>query len=50
MLRPVELVRGGIAFGDGQFSDINIIGLLPSETEERGVSSILMTRGALSDR
>lgn len=23
-LRPVELVRGGIAFGDGKFSDIII--------------------------
>lgn len=24
LLRPVELVRGGIAFGDGKFSDIII--------------------------
>ncbi len=45
LLRPVELVRGGIAFGDGKFSDIIISkrGIetgLPETNRQKGLKGV----------
>lgn len=50
LLRPVELVRGGIAFGDGKFSDIIISkrGIepgLPETNGQKGLKGVDSQRG-----